>query len=330
MKGNIFNTRQLRETNERLLRTALRTVESDTIAGLSARTGLSVATCGKILPELVESGEALELEMIKSDSGRPPRLFAYNPMFSVTAMVFPKSLDGEKHLVFKVRDAKGQILAKECRPVDRADAKAIKDVLRELSKKYPSLKSVAFAIPGLVKDGGIGFCDLPELEGVDLAGEIDAEFDVAVSMDNDMNMAAYGYFQEHLGQGSVVYLAVPRKHCVGAGIVVEGMIVRGHTRFAGELSFAPFAETRDMQFAGMSPEAALEYTAKVAATVIATVNPSIMVIASELMTAESMADIAAFCRTRIPEEHLPEFVSRASMDDDCLSGLATMAAASLP
>ena len=322
-------TAELRENNANLIRKVLLATETSTKAFLASATGLSVATCGKILAAMVAQGEAVELDLAAPDGGRPPRLFAYNPMYSLSALVFPKSLNGESRIVHSIRDAKGGVVEKGSLPVAKADAGTIQDLIDGWRKRYPSIKAVAISIPGLVRDGVVGFCDLPELEGVDLRARLAMGDGVAVSMDNDMNLAALGYFRAEMGDGSVVYMVVPRKNCTGAGIVVDGKVLVGHTRFAGELSFMPFNISRERQFAGLPMDEAITYTATLAAAVIPVINPARLVVASEMVGGGALEGIRRECANHVPEEHLPEFVARSSIDDDCLEGLAVMAAMSI-
>lgn len=322
-------TVELRENNTNLIRKALLGMDTATKAVLAAATGLSVATCGKILAAMVTSGEAVALELAAPDGGRPPRLYAYNPMYSLSALVFPKTQDGESFIVHAIRDAKGGVVEKGVLPVGRADMGTMQDLIDGWRRRYPSIRAVAISIPGLVRDGVVGFCDLPELAGVDVRAALDIESGIAVSMDNDMNLAALGYFRSEMRAGSVVYMVVPRKNCTGAGFVVDGKVLVGATRFAGELSFMPFGVGRETQFAGLPKDKAMAYTATLAAAVIPVINPSRLVIASEMLDARALEGIRRTCAEHIPEEHLPEFVAKPSLDDDCLEGLAAMAAMSI-
>lgn len=328
MSRTVNSTVQLRENNIRLIRQTLRGMESSTTAGLAAATGISVATCGKIISDLVTWGEVLELDLAAPEGGRPPRLYSYNPMYAMTALIYPRTEGGETSIVYAVRDAKGNNAEKAVMEVEKADMDVISALLDDLAGRYPTLKAAALSIPGTNRNGVVGFCDLPELVGADVAAAVQERHGLELVMENDMNLAALGYYSETLRSGSVVYMVIPRKLCAGAGIVVDGKLIHGQTGFAGELSFIPFGVSRDRQFAGMDADAAVDYTARLAATAIAMINPTVLVIASESMDAAAVETIREFCLRHIPDEHMPELRTRKSMNDDCLAGLA-LAAASL-
>lgn len=321
-----LDTTQLRENNVNLVRDAFRALATATTARAAEMTGLSVATCGKIVADMVRSGEIFALELDRTGGGRPPRLYAYNPMFSLTALVFPKTANGVTSIVYAIVDAKGGMVERDAVVVDQAGVPEIRQLLGGKLRQYPAIKAVALSIPGLIRDGVVGFCDLPELADTDLAAALHLPDGVALTMDNDMNLAALGYYQMEMGAGSVAYIVVPRKNCTGAGIVVDGRVIRGHTNFAGELSFAPLGVDRARQFAGMPEADALDYAAALAATVIAVLNPAVLVVASEAMNDDAAEVMRGQCARHIPSEHLPAFAWRRSLDDDCLSGLAIAAA----
>ena len=331
MKNLANNFNRIREVNTDLVRSALKAAEAATKAGLAAATGLSVATCGNILTEMLARGEAMELELGVPEGGRPPRLYSYQPMFSLSALLFPKAEAGRKRLLFETVDARGKVVEKGEVQVERADLHALDELIEDLKGRYVNLKALAVSIPGLVRDGRVGFSDLPELDGTDVANHFRSRHNLQVSVENDVNLAALGFydqFPERSGD-SVAYLVVPHQNCTGAGLVVDGMLIRGHTCFAGELSFIPDAVSRDMQFAGLEPAAALAYVARMAAAIIPVFNPATLVVASELADDDALAMLRDFCRQRVPEEHLPTFVARRSLDEDCLAGLGFMALSSI-
>lgn len=331
MRGLANNFTRLREVNAELVRSHLKERDAVTKAELARFTGLSVATCGNILADMLVAGEAQELELASPDGGRPPRLYAYAPEFSLTALIFPKSEAGGKYITYAVVDAKGRFVEKAHIDVAVAGLDAIDDLVDGLVAKYPNLKALALSIPGQIAGGRVDFCDLPELEGVDMAGHLHERYGLPVATDNDMNLAALGFYHERLSPtgGSVVYIVSPSKNCTGAGIVIDGKVVAGATAFAGELSFMPFGVSRERQFAGLDNREAFKYTAKLAVSMIAVLNPTVLVVASELVDEEALLRLQRFCLAHIPGKHLPELVARARIDDDCLAGLAVVAASAL-
>lgn len=327
MRTLVNNFNRLRQVNSGLVREMLLQGEGFSKAELARQTGLSIATCGNIVAEMVASGEVMKQELGRPEGGRPPRIYRYNPQYSLAALIFPRTDDGRKFITWAVIDALGNTMAGEQRNVAMADCDCLAGLLRELIDRFGNIKAVAVSIPGLVKNGRIGFCDFPELIGTEVLAALTAVADLPIVFDNDMNVAALGYYRHECGSesDSVLYLMVPRKNCSGAGMVVEGKVIRGHTAFAGELSFMPLGMTRKRMFDGLSPEEALAYTGQLAAMVIPVFNPSVLVVASELMGETAVEALRETCLRTIPAEHMPFVATRESMDQDCLDGLALMA-----
>lgn len=324
------NFLRLREVNTDLVRTILKSSDACTKAGLAAATGLSIATCGNILADLLATGEVMELELGSPEGGRPPRLYGYAPGFALSLLLFPKRELGADFLVYAVIDAKGGTVAQAKPQVEAITPEALDAIIFLLREKYPNIKTIAVSIPGLVQNGVVGFCDIEALEGMNVEGLLADRHNLPVRVDNDMNLAALGYMSlRGEGAAGVVYLAVPQKNCTGAGIVVNGQLLRGKTSFAGELSFLPHGPERERQIAGLSPEEALEYTAELAATVVPVINPGVLVVASERFGPEALDVLRQACLRRVPAAHLPDFVLRRSTDEDCLAGLASLALAGL-
>lgn len=331
MRDIANNFTRLREVNAELVKTALKSAEHASKAELAAATGLSVATCANILSDMLDRGEAREVRLGVPVGGRPPRLYAYSPSYSLTALVFPKADASGKRLIYAVIDALGGTLERERPEVATADLDALSGLIGNLRRKYKNVKAAAVSIPGLVRDGRVGFSDLPELDGVDVGGVLADAHAMPVGVENDTNLAALGFHHRLFGggTGSVAYLAAPSRNCAGAGLVADGRLLRGHTAFAGELSFMPFGVGRERQFAGLTPKQTLDYMATLAAAVVPVFNPAALAVALADLDEAGLEKIRRFCLKRIPAEHMPELVKKESIDDDCMAGLALTAASNL-
>ena len=55
---------------------------------LSISTGLSIATCGNILKDLILSDEVIELDLAQSEGGRPARRFRYNENHELILIIY--------------------------------------------------------------------------------------------------------------------------------------------------------------------------------------------------------------------------------------------------
>lgn len=150
------------------------------------------------------------------------------------------------HVHVAVADVTGRLLAETDEPTragDRADtmvARALRGVTDRIGIATRELHGVVIGTPGVVTPGGdIDFVSGHADWGAGHRTRLETAIGVPVRLENDVNLAALA--EQHLGAGrharSFVLL-----HCnegVGAGIVVDGVLLRGAHGYAGELGYVP-------------------------------------------------------------------------------------------
>jgi len=103
-----------------------------------------------------------------------------------------------------------------------------------------ALEAVGIGVPGLV-DGERGMLlhsagsQVADLHQVPLAERVSAKTGVPTFVDNDVNVLALGEWTFGLGRGAASCVVVAIGSAVGAGIILDGRLVRGKSGFAGEL-----------------------------------------------------------------------------------------------
>lgn len=119
----------------------------------------------------------------------------------------------------------------------------VQAVRERAERRGHAIGGIGLGIPGPVEvaAGRVGepAHHVPELAGRALGPELAARFDLPVYLDNDVNALALAEWRWGLGRGvrSLVALAVGTG--IGAGIVLEGRLVRGAAGFGGELGHVP-------------------------------------------------------------------------------------------
>jgi glucokinase len=110
-------------------------------------------------------------------------------------------------------------------------------------KQGHTISGIGIGVPGPVDvdAGRIGdpVIHVPELAGRPLAGELTERYGVPVFVDNDVNALALGEWMFGAGRGKRSLVVLAAGTGIGAGIVLDGRIVRGATGFAGELGHVP-------------------------------------------------------------------------------------------
>jgi glucokinase len=120
----------------------------------------------------------------------------------------------------------------------------VTDLHAEAQTRGLALEAVGVGIPGLV-DGERGMllhsagAHVADLHGVPLAERISAKTGVPAFVDNDVNVLALGEWMFGLGRGAAACVVIAVGSAVGAGIILDGRLVRGKSGYAGELGHAP-------------------------------------------------------------------------------------------
>lgn len=120
----------------------------------------------------------------------------------------------------------------------------VADLQAEAQTRGLALEAVGIGVPGLV-DGERGMLlhsagsHVEELHRVPLAERISAKTGVPAFVDNDVNVLAMGEWMFGLGRGAASCVVLAVGSAVGAGVILDGRLVRGKSGYAGELGHIP-------------------------------------------------------------------------------------------
>src|SRR5262252_4552470 len=141
-----------------------------------------------------------------------------------------------------VVDASASTQAAGRDPVDTVVA-LIAEVTRKAKKSARAISAVGVGVPGPVDaDRGIvgePVTHVPELAGRALAAELGDRVGLPVFVDNDVNALALGEATLGIARGARSLVVLSTGTGIGAGIVLEGCLVRGAAGFGGELGHTP-------------------------------------------------------------------------------------------
>ncbi len=281
--------RRMKAVNEALVREALIARGTATMAELSGDTGLSQTTVGQTLSLLESAGQIRRVGTLASSGGRPAASWAFSSgCVSGLALAIH-----ERELVWGRTDALGAVL-------ERGTVTYAGDAVEAAARFAGSFdwggagrRVCSLGVPGAVRAGRVltGFL-AGEWGGRSLGDWLEVRLGVPVTVENDLNAIALGYlrstdagdaFGDSRGDGrpdGLAYLHF-NKRCSGAGIVIDGKIVRGATDFAGEIGFLPMPDGRTFDEARLSCADDGAYADLIAAllvTVNCLVNPPLVVV----------------------------------------------------
>ena len=90
-------------------------------------------------------------------------------------------------------------------------------------------------------DESIYVCDIKELEGIPLVKQLTDDHRLAPVLESDIDMIAFGYYKSHpeLDGKAVSAIIYPEGTYPGAGIIVDGTILRGDHTWPARLVLFP-------------------------------------------------------------------------------------------
>lgn len=247
LSGVPTSTGYVRRQNTALILRSLRAEGSATRTELARRTGLAKATVGTIVGGLEAGGAVAEDDSVPSARGRPGR-----PVTLTGESIIGLGLEVNVDYVAAVAlDLAGNVRIIETRPVAtvgqppsaRELVALASDVRTALVAEGHTVVGATVAVPGLVARDNRTVSWAPNLgwDGRQLAAELEKAFggDCPTTIDNDANCAALAEAAHGVTTDVQHSLYITGTVGIGAGIVQDGMLLRGGAGFAGEVGHMP-------------------------------------------------------------------------------------------
>jgi predicted NBD/HSP70 family sugar kinase/biotin operon repressor len=250
----------LRERNRNRVLGALRERGRISQADIARATGLSRTTVHTLVSELKNSGLVHEVETSAHDirGGRPAvQLMLRDSSLAVVGIDF-----GHSHVQVAVADIAHNVLAERRRDLDvRHDARTAIDtatrmVVEVLAEGHVERKAVIAAgigVPGPV-DRGRGTAGsatiLPGWTGVRIATEMQQRLGMPVEIENDANLGALAEMTWGAGRECSNFAYIKAATGIGAGIVIDGRLLRGASGTAGEIGHTTLDESGALCYCG--------------------------------------------------------------------------------
>ena len=316
-------TFEIKQLNQQLIRDVLRSGEIYTKADIGRETGLSLATCGTILNEMLAEKEVLETSRQKSRGGRPAACYQYNKDYYRMIGIYADNGNECGHLGYVVYNALEEVIEEGREEVGEVSPEAMLGRLDLLMETYENVRGISVGIPGIVSGGKILSCDIGALERVDLEAMIREKYQVYVSVSNDMNYIAYGAYDRQNSEEDLTVLYFPQNHYAGCGSIVNGKLLCGAGQMAGELSYLYRAEGIPRPEPGGSGEPA-EFLGKILIYLTALLNPARILMISHDPERIPWKEAAELCRETLGETAVPEIEMTSEFYENYIHGLAAL------
>jgi glucokinase len=243
----VCNSGHLRRLNlQRVLAVAMERTGAFTRSELIEATGLSAPTVGSVVSHLIRRGLLRNLGVGPSRGGRRPCFMEFNARHGYVAAIDL----GPSWTRIAVADLRGQRLADRVMATPAGlgpsalltrIAVAARALLRDVQVPPGRLLVVGAAAPGAVdRHHGMVVNLAPNLAGWEMVPMRDIlrrALDAPVVVENDVNLAVLGERWKGAARGHHTCAFISVGTGIGAGIVVEGELHRGHHSLAGEIAF---------------------------------------------------------------------------------------------
>lgn len=229
----------MRDINRSLILDLIREKGPVSRADLSRNSNVSLSTVMRVVDELTSEGLVIPAGSGKSTGGRPGSLIEFN---TTGLCVVSIDLGGTK-IYGALTDLGGTIQYELSRSSTGNDGlEELVALIQELiSAPRPEgqiILGVGVGAPGVTLPEGIvtlapglGWKDMP------LRDILTERFEIPVFVENDVNLAALGEYGFGAGLGARNFITIFVGTGIGAGIIIDGALYRGHNYAAGEIGY---------------------------------------------------------------------------------------------
>jgi predicted NBD/HSP70 family sugar kinase/DNA-binding CsgD family transcriptional regulator len=243
----------LKHLNERTVLEAIRAGAPISRAEISRRAGISKPTVSLALQSLLDAG--LVREATSEPAGPRYGAVFFEPV-PEAALVLGLDVGG-RFLRGAICDLRGDVRARLDVEIAGSDAARVLDQIADLRARLVTatgldgslVNGAVVGVPGVVdaERRGIALAtSVAGLEGVTFGGDLENRLGLAVSLENDVNLAALGEHWQGVARGVDDFLFLSIGTGMGAGLVLRGELHRGHNGAAGEVDFALVGLAQDV------------------------------------------------------------------------------------
>jgi len=291
----------------------------DTIPAIRQVLDVSFPTASKQIDQMIAAREIEETPLELVRGGRPAKRYRYRAdRFHGLALYLERT-----YLQYRIHDVGGHLIATDRLTFDSSDhVSVLLKTLTTLLDDHPHIQTLAIGVAGAVDTTGtILFApDYPTLDGRPLQQELTERFGRPVVVENDMNAAVRAQASDN-NTTAYIYLGT---NGPGAGVAVSGHVVRGAHHFAGEISFIPFDEKRNVGqvLATTAPHSNDWYEAlsRIILSFSVTLNPDAILFTESDVSDDGLARLTDRCAKRLPLDKLPQ-LRQGDWETDYLDGL---------
>lgn len=311
----VNNTMNIRKLNIELVRNALLKNNGLTKNEICLATELSLASCTNILKILMDSGEIKNVVDCESTGGRRAKRFYINEQYELVLTLIIVQEEDNVKMDYRIIDLSGNVVHSLISEENHYQDEQVETKVQSLFDEFPNIKAIGISIAGILEEGHIHNANDYVFDLNYLPTKLEQRFKVPTVMENDLNLAVLGYTTQVTEEASKGIVLIDRG--LGAGIYINNQLVRGASKFAGEIMYSPEIGMR--QIYDLEKNQQLDLLVKICTSMSAIINPAIIGICG--YSKADLEYIKKGMQVFIPDPHLPRLECIASKEDEILRGI---------
>lgn len=314
------NPQNVRKNNLLFLMTLIRGFGPLSKRELSEKSGLSVVTINKLIPELLEKNLIEPYSTDVVTGGRYAISYSFNQkrFYSLVIKVVEKK--EQINFFFYLCDLSGDIIEEKELSGNQLEWSDLLGIIDSWKKEYPTIKSIVVGIPGVEKSGVITLVDYPMLQGKNIKKELEEKFDCLVQIENDVNAAILGFSNQEEKNLIIAGIYYPVGFPPGGGVTINQRLLKGNNNFVGEVAELPL----DVDWSKNVQQINIKKNIiDVSRAFISLYDPHeiVVYISKSRIDDEKVQEIRARLRLAFPLIELPKIIVTENFNQDYFLGL---------
>jgi len=222
------------------------------IVELSNILGKSIPHVTKVLMELVDAGFVTDAGLAPSSGGRRAQVYS----LKADAIYIVAVAMDQLYTKIVITD----VLNKSVLPIETHELKLfnngnaheelasiINDVIERSGISRNNIAGVGIGMPGFTNTKlGVNYSYLLPPNGESIYKYLERQVELPVYLDNDSSLVALSELKFGLAKDKEEVMVINIGWGIGLGMIVNGVLFRGYTGYAGELSHIPISESDNL------------------------------------------------------------------------------------
>lgn len=306
------------------IREILSQTEKVSKSDIARKTELSFPTVTRLLQELCENKEVLELAERDSTGGRSASLYMFNADYSYYLLMI---VEGNE-IRWTIQNLNQEIIQQGSVNTTLKGLLPSLDILiLNTEEKYKNMKCAVIGLAAMVDEGVVKEGVWDGIAGIDLPVHFQNLTKMPVIVDNDMHIVALGQWHSAVCKSSSTVCIYLGSNCwFGAGIVLNGKVWRGAHGLAGEVNLLPGLEvTLRKKSEEVNKDEIIAMACRIVQTYAALFNPEQIILYKNHILSERVEEIRKHCFKSLPQDMIPNIELSDAFDEHYANGLFHLA-----